>query len=167
MNTIKPIETIYNGYRFRSRLEARWAVFFDRMGISYEYEKEGYQLENGEKYLPDFWLPDNNQFLEVKPTKFTKQERNKCVLLSKGTGFVVILADGIPDIKCYEQIYYHPKECKEAFGFISPWIMLWYHKGEVGNWETSGTEEDFYDGYGCAYACLMAKQARFEHGERG
>ena len=27
--SIKPIETNYKGYRFRSRLEARWAVFFD------------------------------------------------------------------------------------------------------------------------------------------
>ena len=35
---IKPIETIYKGYRFRSRLEARWAVFFDALGIEYEYE---------------------------------------------------------------------------------------------------------------------------------
>jgi hypothetical protein len=33
---IKTIETIYNGYRFRSRLEARWAVFFDAMGIKYD-----------------------------------------------------------------------------------------------------------------------------------
>ena len=30
---IKPIETVYNGYRFRSRLEARWAVFFRAVGI--------------------------------------------------------------------------------------------------------------------------------------
>ena len=37
---IKPIETVYNGYRFRSRLEARWAVFFDAAGIEYEYEPE-------------------------------------------------------------------------------------------------------------------------------
>lgn len=27
--TIKPIETRYKGCRFRSRPEARWAVFFD------------------------------------------------------------------------------------------------------------------------------------------
>lgn len=27
-NVIKPIETKYDGYLFRSRLEARWAVFF-------------------------------------------------------------------------------------------------------------------------------------------
>lgn len=34
---IKPIETHYNGYRFRSRLEARWAVFFDALGIKPEF----------------------------------------------------------------------------------------------------------------------------------
>ena len=47
MNEIKAIETEYNGYRFRSRLEARWAVFFDAMGIKYEYEPEGFELEDG------------------------------------------------------------------------------------------------------------------------
>ena len=35
---INPIETVYNGYRFRSRLEARWAVFFDEAAIPYEYK---------------------------------------------------------------------------------------------------------------------------------
>ena len=65
---MKPIETIYNGYRFRSRLEARWAVFFDAMGIKYEYEPEGFVLSNGIKYLPDFFLPTLNVYLEVKHT---------------------------------------------------------------------------------------------------
>lgn len=51
---MKPIETIYNGYRFRSRLEARWAVFFDTLGVQYEYEPEGFRLDNGMLYLPDF-----------------------------------------------------------------------------------------------------------------
>lgn len=51
---IKPIETIYNGYRFRSRLEARWAIFFDALGIEYEYEPEGFVLTSGKCYLPDF-----------------------------------------------------------------------------------------------------------------
>lgn len=54
MSDIKPIETVYNGYKFRSRLEARWAVFFDSLGIKYEYEPEGYRLPSGDKYLPDF-----------------------------------------------------------------------------------------------------------------
>jgi len=56
MGEIKAIETVYNGYRFRSRLEARWAVFFDALGVKYEYEPEGFELPSGERYLPDFRL---------------------------------------------------------------------------------------------------------------
>lgn len=63
---IKPIETEYNGFRFRSRLEARWAVFFDSARIKYIYEQEGYLLDNGVKYLPDFYLPDFDCHVEVK-----------------------------------------------------------------------------------------------------
>ena len=54
---IKPIETEYKGYRFRSRLEARWAVFFDACGFKWDYEPEGYEV-GGVKYLPDFRLYD-------------------------------------------------------------------------------------------------------------
>ena len=51
---IKAIETRYKGYNFRSRLEARWAVFFDALGIAWEYEPEGFELPDGTRYLPDF-----------------------------------------------------------------------------------------------------------------
>ena len=47
------IETRYNGYKFRSRLEARWAVFFDAAHIEYRYEPEGYVLSDGRAYLPE------------------------------------------------------------------------------------------------------------------
>lgn len=53
---IKAIETAYKGYRFRSRLEARWAVFFDACGVEWLYESQGYELGNGLRYLPDFVL---------------------------------------------------------------------------------------------------------------
>jgi hypothetical protein len=69
MTDLKPIETYYKGYRFRSRLEARWAVFFDYMGIRYEYEYEGFEInfEDGPlRYLPDFWFPEYELFGEVK-----------------------------------------------------------------------------------------------------
>lgn len=62
---MKPIETSYAGCRFRSRLEARWAVFFDQLGIKWEYEPQGYEFD-GERYLPDFHLPHFDQFVEVK-----------------------------------------------------------------------------------------------------
>lgn len=66
MTDIKPIETVYNGYRFRSRLEARTAVFLDHASCRYEYEVEGYQLSDGRRYLPDFYLPDDKYYVEVK-----------------------------------------------------------------------------------------------------
>lgn len=63
---MKAIETVYNGYRFRSRLEARWAVFFDSAGIRYQYEPEGFVLSDGTYYLPDFYLPEHKCYVEVK-----------------------------------------------------------------------------------------------------
>ena len=63
---IKPIETQYKGYRFRSRLEARWAVFFDYLEIKWLYEPEGFDLGDGLYYLPDFYLPDLDLWIEVK-----------------------------------------------------------------------------------------------------
>jgi hypothetical protein len=56
-----PIQTIYKGWRLRSRTEARWAVFFDALGIRWEYEPEGFQFADGTRYLPDFWLPGFNR----------------------------------------------------------------------------------------------------------
>ena len=70
---IKAIPTRYAGCHFRSRLEARWAVFFDTLGIRWEYEPEGFELgwrllldESTFHYLPDFWLPDLGVHVEVK-----------------------------------------------------------------------------------------------------
>jgi len=63
---IKPIPTEYAGVRFRSRLEARWAMLLDDKKIRWVYEVEGYELPDGGWYLPDFWLPDIHTFLEVK-----------------------------------------------------------------------------------------------------
>jgi len=65
---IRAIETAYAGCRFRSRLEARWAVFFDALGIPWEYEPEGYALPSG-PYLPDFklHLSAGAVWFEVKP----------------------------------------------------------------------------------------------------
>lgn len=60
------ITTIYNGVKFRSILEAKWARFFDLVGWEYEYEP--FEL-NG--WIPDFLIigkgKHNNVFCEVKP----------------------------------------------------------------------------------------------------
>jgi hypothetical protein len=90
---IKPIETEYKGYRFRSRLEARWAIFFDTLNIKWDYEMEGYELGDGMgDYLPDFSMGSNNNmtfmegFLEVKPILPSIDEINKMAKLCFITG---------------------------------------------------------------------------------
>lgn len=65
---MKPIETRAYGYRFRSRLEARWAVFFHTLGLNWEYEPEGFDLGD-ELYLPDFRVTTGSlvYWYEIKP----------------------------------------------------------------------------------------------------
>ncbi len=76
-NKIPPIETKYKDIIFRSRLEARWAIFFDEMKIEYKYEPGSFQVPFGNftmKYFPDFVLTnvkssmqfDQPLYVEVK-----------------------------------------------------------------------------------------------------
>ena len=108
MAEIKAIETIYNGYKFRSRLEARWAVFFTEAGIKYQYEPEGYVFDNGECYLPDFYIPDclspicENLFVEVKASTPTLDEREKAKRLSMATKTPVLIVSQIPNIRAFK-----------------------------------------------------------------
>jgi hypothetical protein len=93
--TLRAIETEYNGYRFRSRLEARWAVFLDAVGILYEYEKQGYSLPSG-AYLPDFWIPldrfrgddppGSGSWFEIKPVDPSEDELTLLADLTWATG---------------------------------------------------------------------------------
>lgn len=51
---IPAIPTQYNGVQFRSRLEARWAAFFDHMRLAWEYEPELPVSPDWPSYRPDF-----------------------------------------------------------------------------------------------------------------
>lgn len=96
---INAIETDYEGYRFRSRTEARWAVFFDALEIEWEYEPEGFHLGKHRRYLPDFLLPTigvNGTWLEVKGQDPTAAEERRCQDLANGTGQRVLLAIRTP-----------------------------------------------------------------------
>lgn len=61
--TIKAKPTRYKGIPFRSRLEARWAAFFDKLGWEWEYEPCDF---NG--WYPDFVIFGQSPiYVEVKP----------------------------------------------------------------------------------------------------
>lgn len=96
---ITPIETHYQGILFRSRTEARWAVFFDHLEIKWEYEKEGYEISVDGKatwYLPDFWLPQFSSFVEIKGDKPTDAELKKAKAIRDDIGKAIFVFYGIP-----------------------------------------------------------------------
>ena len=90
MPEIRAIETRYAGCRFRSRAEARWAVFFDTLGIPWRYEPEGFSLSSG-PYLPDFYLPSLDVFVEVKGQAPNANETLKARDLAQESGKIVYL----------------------------------------------------------------------------
>jgi hypothetical protein len=106
MSDFKPIQTRYKGYYFRSRLEARWAVFFDAVGAKYEYEPEGYVFRNGSKYLVDFFVTgfaENPGYFEVKPHTIIEQKWiDNGDFLSEATGNDFYILNGPPDFKSYK-----------------------------------------------------------------
>lgn len=103
-----PIDTEYKGYFFRSRLEARWAVFFEKMGWFWRYEVEGFKLPSG-NYLPDFYFPDIDVYAEVKPKRLNEEELKKCKELSERHNKIensidVLLLEGEPHWKEYRTL---------------------------------------------------------------
>lgn len=87
---LKAIETKYKGYNFRSRAEARIAVFLDALGVVWAYEKEAYDLGIIGGYLPDFDLGEWG-FLEVKGEQPTPFEMLKAATLAQVSGRRVII----------------------------------------------------------------------------
>lgn len=163
---IRAIETRYQGYRFRSRLEARWAVFFDALGVAYLYEHEGYITREG-GYLPDFYFPDLRLFGEVKPTAFTTPEIMKCIDLSRTARMpVILLDDGPPQVRWYMAIM----PPREEDGKHDIEFLDWGASARAGYpLYTLGTRgwPEFSPGPSDAFksATESARGARFEHGE--
>lgn len=102
---IKAIPTYYRGTHYRSRIEARWAVFFDVLGMRHEHEPEKFDLPN-RRYLPDFQVftgacgtLESNIFLEVKGPPPTEDEFLKLSDFSRivGYGRALLVHGGIRD----------------------------------------------------------------------
>lgn len=92
--TLKAIETHYKGFRFRSRLEARWAVFLDAADLSWSYEAEGYDLGEDGRYLPDFWIPELGCWLEIKGARPNPYDIKRVVSLALSAGRPVVVFQG-------------------------------------------------------------------------
>ena len=166
---IKPIETHYKGRLFRSRLETRWAVFFDTLGVQWEYEPEGFELGDGLRYLPDFWLPQVNLWAEVKPKPLSASELHRCFLLFKGTGHGVVLLIGTPDFIEYDILEEPLWGETQPYSLVPHSLTTEYlideHRFFSQGYPTPG--DMGYWGTDYSNAVNAARSARFEYGECG
>lgn len=121
--SLKPIQTRYKGHHFRSRLEARWAVFLDNLGVRWEYEVEGYDLGEAGPYLPDFRLPDLGCWVEVKPADADEDAVRKAQALRDREGSPVVIFTGQVDDgswRCFATDVGH------SSGGSSEWEVSWF-----------------------------------------
>lgn len=165
---LKPIQTFYKGYRFRSRLEARWAVFFDALAIEWKYEPEGFQLAPDVRYLPDFWLPQVRMWAEVKGANFSQEEKRKCQLLANQSGRPCLILNGDPDGRNFWACMpYSPNQENEPGweDFVIDGGYLEERRFYQCTGEEYPEQTDNAWGDDVAAAISAARQARFEFGE--
>lgn len=181
---MKAIETRYAGHRFRSRLEARWAVFFDHLGIRWQYEPQGFNIQ-GRPYLPDFLLPDTQTWVEVKGNEeHLDHDLMEAFALALPRGARVVLLGPLPEAKtpgnwdwAWQSLHsaYIDEADRSVFG---EWIGFGPWQPTVLRDTSSSTPFD--DGHEnwltptenmagpcCESAYDAARMARFEHGESG
>lgn len=182
---IKPIETVYNVYRFRSRAEARWAVFFDCLSIKYIYEPEGVMLTDGTLYLPDFYLPDSDAFFEVKGIMSDKDMHKIKQLITDSGKAVHIGYSDMTFQSCDDwwENYYELTDKRSSYIVQCAVCGKYYFAGINGSYAcqvcgaydgdhyfnpaVSG-DHSVYSSCGeqVMFAINKARQARFEHGEK-
>ena len=86
-----PVITEYGGTVIRSQLEARWAAYFDRRSIAWEYEPARF-----DGWTPDFRLVLNGDgvYAEVKPVSEFPMDVAQRMPNAGGDGDVLILGQG-------------------------------------------------------------------------
>lgn len=93
------LPSAYRGIRFRSRTEARWAIYFEALGVPWEYEVEGFALPSG-NYVPDFLLPPRDKaparWVEIKNGPVTEIDQRLARELAELTGLAVVTFVGPP-----------------------------------------------------------------------
>jgi len=122
---MKAIETEYNGILFRSRLEARWAVLFDLLDITYIYEPECFILSNNQKYTPDFYLPKHKTYVEVKPNEDWKKNKYHYERYNLFNENILILDVPFPDLRLVFEM--KDKDVKD-YDFVHVCLMPEYSK---------------------------------------
>lgn len=94
--------------------------------IRWLYEHEGFNLGEGVYYLPDFWLPDRDCWMEVKPTRPSDADSVKIERLARQSKHEVIVP--------YSSRFFVPSGDGEAP--IGTWVAVFtpLEGGHSGYW---------------------------------
>lgn len=107
---IKPKPTVFKSRQYRSRLEARWAAFFDYLGWQYEYEPF-----DTNTWSPDF-LIQGTLLVEIKPFTTYKE------FVDSDTIKKIISSDAISKYRCAVLGLY------AMSATMLGWILVYYGK---------------------------------------
>lgn len=173
---IQAIQTRYAGLYFRSRLEARWATFYNSLRVPFEYEKEGFNLW-GNSYLPDFWLPEQQAWVEIKGERPSELERFKAGQLATMTGKRVFIFHGSIEVPHADALAFLPVTMRGETHSDEDDGYRWCECkcGKVGI-EYNGMGHRIcnhghapffsFNTYRLTLAAGLARAARFEHEDR-
>jgi len=112
------IPTVYKGRQYRSRLEARWAAFFDLLGWRYEYEPF-----DRRGWIPDFLLLGRDEVLvEVKPVAEFPWDYAERVIKNSGCEYDVLYLGSTNAVRAIES----GLNCDPIGWFHRPSTERWY-----------------------------------------
>ncbi len=117
----KGIKTSYKGILFRSKFESRVAKLMDFYGIKWVYEPKRFKiLSDNTTYLPDFYLPEFDIWLECKWTNDMKEypELWKVDIFRNMGHYISVVTE--KEIKNIEQIVQTQSKYNDLFTWVGP-----------------------------------------------
>lgn len=146
MTHVTGIPTVYRHTRFRSRLEARWAAFFDLIGWRWTYEPF-----DGNGYIPDFVIEGDRTFaVEIKPASTSNEFFAPTAKVCKGldgvwSGGVVVLGMSPMGYLQPRRVgawwRAHARDYADG-NTVEPFEDMWWCRGELGLHALCGVHVD-------------------------
>ena len=105
-----------NGVIFKSLTHAKWSIFFSNIECEWEYRPEGFTLDNGNFFIPDFKVTYFDQGMKNSPIVywFLVKDKNELTLLDVVYCYSfeeeIVICVGSPDVTRYKTICDYVRE---------------------------------------------------------